>query len=107
MSDAKHDVIDEEEGGEAPWEGHPIYKNALNIMRSVGDVIDFDVNVFARLSKPRRVLYVSVPVRMDDGSIKTLMGTGCTITLHLDRARAACATIQGFPWERRQAWLCS
>ncbi|MCB0417465.1 MAG: Glu/Leu/Phe/Val dehydrogenase [Bdellovibrionaceae bacterium] len=74
MSDAKNDVIDEEEGGEAPWEGHPIYKNALNIMRSVGDVIDFDVNVFARLSKPRRVLYVSVPVRMDDGSIKTFDG---------------------------------
>lgn len=56
------------------WENHPLYKNVLEIMEGAADEIDLDPNVFNRLSKPRRCLYVSIPVRMDDGSIQTFDG---------------------------------
>ena len=56
------------------WESHDFYKNVLNLMEAAGKVIDLDPNVYERLSKPRRCLYVSIPVRMDDGSIKTFDG---------------------------------
>jgi glutamate dehydrogenase (NAD(P)+) len=56
------------------WEGHPFYKNVMGLMEKAGAQIDMDPNVYERLAKPRRVLYVSIPVRMDDGSIKTFDG---------------------------------
>ncbi len=56
------------------WEDHPFYKNTLEIMEGAAKEIDLDPNVFNRLAKPRRCLYVSIPVRMDDGSIQTFDG---------------------------------
>lgn len=56
------------------FDDHPLYKNVLDILESASDAINLDPNVFNRLAKPRRCLYVSIPVRMDDGSIKTFDG---------------------------------
>lgn len=56
------------------WEDHPFYKNVLEIMEGAAKEINLDPNVFNRLAKPRRCLYVSIPVRMDDGSIQTFDG---------------------------------
>ncbi|MBY0372132.1 Glu/Leu/Phe/Val dehydrogenase [bacterium] len=56
------------------WEDHPFYKNNLEIMEGAAREIDLDPNVFNRLAKPRRCLYVSIPVRMDDGTIQTFDG---------------------------------
>ena len=56
------------------WEDHPFYRNVLGLLESAGQVIDLDPNVYERLAKPRRCLYVSIPVRMDDGTIKTFDG---------------------------------
>ncbi len=56
------------------WEDHPLYLNVRNILEQAADIIGLDQNVFNRLAKPRRCLYVSIPVRMDDGSIKTFDG---------------------------------
>lgn len=56
------------------WEHHPFYKNCLDVMSAAGRQIDLDPNVYQRLAKPRRVLYVSIPVRMDDGTIKVFDG---------------------------------
>lgn len=56
------------------WEDHPFYKNVLNIMEVAGGLINMDPNVYQRLAKPRRILYVSIPVRMDDGSIHVFDG---------------------------------
>jgi glutamate dehydrogenase (NAD(P)+) len=56
------------------WEGHPFYTNVLGLMEAAGRIIDVDANVYERLCKPRRCLYVSIPVRMDDGTIKTFDG---------------------------------
>jgi glutamate dehydrogenase (NAD(P)+) len=56
------------------WEDHPFYKNVLEIMEGAAKEINLDPNVFNRLAKPRRCLYVSIPVRMDDGTIQTFDG---------------------------------
>ncbi len=53
---------------------HPLYRNVLSILESASVAINLDANVFNRLAKPRRCLYVSIPVRMDDGTIKTFDG---------------------------------
>lgn len=56
------------------WENHPFYSSVLQVMERAGRSINLDPNVYNRLSKPKRVLYVSVPVRMDDGSIQVFDG---------------------------------
>ena len=56
------------------WESDPFYRNVLGLMEAAGNRISLDPNVYERLCKPRRCLYVSIPVRMDDGSIKTFDG---------------------------------
>ncbi len=56
------------------WEDHPFYQNCLNLIGAAGEQIDLDPNVLQRLAKPRRVLYVSIPVRMDDGTIQVFDG---------------------------------
>jgi len=68
MSDTHdHDVI-------VGWEKDPLYQNVLKQIEEAANFIQLDPNVFERLAKPRRCLYVSIPVRMDDGSIKTFDG---------------------------------
>lgn len=56
------------------WDEHPLYRNVLHILEGAADAIDLDPNVFNRLARPRRCLYVSIPVRMDDGTIQTFDG---------------------------------
>ena len=51
-----------------PWE------MALKQLDDVAARIGLDPNVHAVLSKPRRVLYVSIPTRMDDGTVKVFDG---------------------------------
>ena len=56
------------------WSTHPLYRNSLEILEGAAGEINLDPNVHTRLMKPRRCLYVSVPVRMDDGSIRVFDG---------------------------------
>jgi len=56
------------------WETHPFYSGVLSAMERAGQAIKLDRNVYNRLAKPKRVLYVSVPVRMDDGTIQVFDG---------------------------------
>lgn len=56
------------------WEQDSLYQNVLGQIEEAAHAIHLDPNVFERLSKPRRCLYVSIPIRMDDGSIKTFDG---------------------------------
>lgn len=51
------------------WENHHLYGNTLKVLDTAAEAINLDPNVFNRLARPRRALYVSIPVRMDDGSI--------------------------------------
>jgi glutamate dehydrogenase (NAD(P)+) len=56
------------------WENHDLYQSVLKLIETAGDAINLDPNIYARLAKPRRCVYVSIPIRMDDGTIKTFDG---------------------------------
>lgn len=52
----------------------PLYKNTMRIMEAAGQVIQINPHCIERLKTPRRAIIVSVPVRMDDGSMKVFPG---------------------------------
>lgn len=52
----------------------PLYQAAVKTLEEAAKVINCDPNVLNRLKLPKRALIVSVPVRMDDGSVKTFIG---------------------------------
>jgi glutamate dehydrogenase (NAD(P)+) len=53
---------------------HPLFTNALQSMTEAGALINCDQNVLERLKKPKRAIIVSVPVRMDDYTVKVFNG---------------------------------
>ncbi len=55
------------------WEGE-LYSNVMEQLDASCKIAGLDPNVAERLKKPKRAMMVSVPVRMDDGSIQTFEG---------------------------------
>jgi glutamate dehydrogenase (NAD(P)+) len=58
---------------EAHMDG-PLFRNALQNLIDCAKIINCDPNVLERLKKPRRSIVVSIPVRMDDYSVKVFTG---------------------------------
>lgn len=56
-----------------PYDG-PLFTNAIQTLEEAGKLINCDPNVLERLKRPRRSIMVSVPVRMDDYSVKVFTG---------------------------------
>ncbi len=54
-------------------EGH-LYANTLKLLNETAEVMRLDPNIHERLKKPKRAIMVSVPVRMDDTSVKVFSG---------------------------------
>ena len=52
----------------------PLFLNAMKTFHEAAKVINCDPNIMERLQRPRRCLTVSVPVRMDDQSVKVFTG---------------------------------
>ncbi len=52
----------------------PFFDNALNQFLSTAEVMNLDPNIVERLRQPARALVVSVPVRMDDGGVRSYCG---------------------------------
>lgn len=52
----------------------PVYRMACEQLRSVAEVMNTDPGIIERLSIPKRSLIVSVPIRMDDGSVHCFVG---------------------------------
>jgi len=50
------------------------FKSALTQLKKAADLMDLDPEVYARLQKPKKEIQVSIPVRMDDGSLKVYEG---------------------------------
>lgn len=50
------------------------FQNALKQLDQVNKLIHIEPNIFVQLQQPQRVLTVSIPVKMDDGSIKVFTG---------------------------------
>ncbi len=60
-----------------PSEAHlngPLFQNAILTLDEAAKLINCDPNVMERLKRPRRCLTISVPVRMDDYSVKVFTG---------------------------------
>lgn len=55
----------------------PLFRNAIQTLEEAAAVINCDPNVLERLRRPRRTVVVSVPVRMDDYSVKVFTGYRC------------------------------
>jgi len=53
---------------------HPLFVNALQLIDEAGQLINADPNILARLKRPKRIISVSVPVRMDNQKVKVFTG---------------------------------
>lgn len=56
------------------FEDSPTFQMACRQLEAVAEVINVDKGVLERLSKPKRALIVSVPIRMDDGHTESFIG---------------------------------
>ena len=52
----------------------PLYKDAIEQLTKASKIMNLDPNVLERLIYPKRALQVAVPIRLDDGSVKTFLG---------------------------------
>jgi len=50
------------------------YKNYLKQIKKAKDILDLDQDVYEQLKFPKRILEVSIPVKMDNGKIKVFQG---------------------------------
>lgn len=52
----------------------PLFKDAFDQLERAAGTMGLDPNIAERLKYPKRALSVSVPIRLDDGTVKTFMG---------------------------------
>lgn len=52
----------------------PLYKDSLSILEHAGSTMSLDPNIYERLRHPKRAIQVAVPIRLDDGSVRTFQG---------------------------------
>jgi len=56
------------------FEDSPAYQRVIENFEAAATVLNLDPNTAARLRRPERIVIVSVPTRMDDGSVKVFTG---------------------------------
>ena len=56
------------------WDTSDLYRNSVMQLQEAATTMRLDPNIFERLKVPKRALIVSVPIRLDDGSIKVFEG---------------------------------
>ncbi len=49
----------------------PLYQDALSQLEQAASTMSLDPNILERLRYPKRAIQVSVPIRLDDGTVKT------------------------------------
>lgn len=52
----------------------PLFKDAFEQLEDAAAIMGLDPNIAERLKYPKRALQVAVPIRLDDGTVKTFMG---------------------------------
>lgn len=52
----------------------PLFQDALNQLEDAAAIMNLDPNILERLKYPKRALQVAVPIRLDDGTVKTFLG---------------------------------
>lgn len=53
---------------------NPLFKDAFTQLEEAASVAGIDPNIVERLKYPKRALQVAVPIRLDDGTVKTFTG---------------------------------
>lgn len=56
------------------FENSPTFRMACRQLDAVAEVIDIDAGVLERLSKPKRALVVSIPIRRENGRTESFIG---------------------------------
>ena len=56
------------------FEKNVLYHDAISQLEEAANVMNLDPNILDRLRRPKRALVVSVPIRLDDGTVKTFSG---------------------------------
>ena len=56
------------------WDTSPLYQNAVMDLDFAANKMGLSKNVLERLKMPKKAMCVSIPVRMDDGSVKVFEG---------------------------------
>ena len=56
------------------WDTSDLYRNAVMQLQEAAVTMRLDPNIAERLKVPKRALIVSVPIRLDDGSIRVFEG---------------------------------
>ena len=56
------------------WDSSDLYRNAVTQLQEAATTMKLDPNIAERLKVPKRALIVSVPIRLDDGSIRCFEG---------------------------------
>jgi glutamate dehydrogenase (NAD(P)+) len=52
----------------------PLYQDALHQMETAATIASVDPNIVERLKYPKRAIQVSIPIRLDDGTVRTFEG---------------------------------
>lgn len=52
----------------------PLFKDAFQQLEDAAGIMNLDPNILERLKYPKRALQVAVPIRLDDGTVKTFLG---------------------------------
>lgn len=52
----------------------PLFQDAVAQLDEAAKIMHLDPNILERLKYPKRALQVSVPIRLDDGTVKTFLG---------------------------------
>ncbi len=52
----------------------PLFKNAIQVVEEAAKLVNCDPNILERIKRPRRCIVASVPVRMDNQSVKVFQG---------------------------------
>ena len=52
----------------------PLFKDAFEQLENAAHVMGLDPNVAERLKYPKRAIQVAVPIRLDDGTVRTFVG---------------------------------
>jgi len=56
------------------WDSSDLYRNAVTQLQEAANTMRLDPNISERLKVPKRALIVSVPIRLDDGTIRCFEG---------------------------------
>src|SRR3954464_7193127 len=56
------------------WDTSDLYRNSVTQLMEATETMRLDPNIAERLKVPKRALIVSVPIRLDDGSIRCFEG---------------------------------